>query len=57
MKKSEFVERVAQCCGISKVQAETFINGFTEVLAESIKEAKGTDDKIRVGNIGQFKVV
>lgn len=52
MNKTEFVEKVAENAGLTKVQAEAAVNAFVDTLTDVLKSG----DKINLKGFGTFEV-
>lgn len=52
MTKAELVEAVAKKAGLTKVQAEKAVAGFTEAVTETLKKG----DKVMLVGFGTFSV-
>jgi DNA-binding protein HU-beta len=54
MSKAELVARIAEKAGITKKSAQAALGALVSAIHESLKKADG---KIRISDIGTFKVV
>lgn len=52
MNKTELVEKVAECTGLTKTQADVAVNAFIETIKDALKDG----DKVTLKGFGTFEV-